>query len=1050
MNIQLNVKMIKEMCGEVSFKRGEAFYRANKVVFLKYTSGSCEALVQGKEDMTTSVDVDTSGKIRTHCSCPKLSSYSKECQHVAAVLLAIFHKERDNPSHLTDGFFSIFDEKQFRSSGEQNYFENREVIDIAFYLKPIRDKNGSYLFGIEVEINSIPVLHIYDFFNQVKKGLPHSNIFNPTKQCFKSSAEKVIGQLIEIAGDEEFFKKESQDLKMLFISPSSWYKLLPLLMNHQEVTLEYGDVIQRGLRVSDGSPSLPFHLRSEDGENGQLFIEGIYDMLVMPLYGCVLDHGVIIQLNMADCKRLISLQEMLDASNSQYIPIGKEQLPFFKEKVLPGLRKLGTVTISESLSKKLMKHPLVAKLYLDRVNHRLLAGLEFHYGNLVINPLDVDPAVEKALLVRERAKENLITQMMEESQFATTDEGYFLHNEELEYEFLTRTLPKLQELVQVYATTAVKNRIVKGNVHPKIRVKVKRERTNWLEFKFDLGVPEEEIRGVLHALEVKRKYYRLKNGSLLSLETREFEEVNCVIHSLPIQDDESILDGLDVPLLKGISFLEQIMDSPTFSPEESFHQFLEDIKSPKSLLFDVPENLAGKLRDYQKQGFHWLKTLASYGFGGILADDMGLGKTLQSIAYIQSVLPVIQEKKQPVLIVCPTSVTYNWLSEFMKFTPGITAVVADGDREERRKLHHGNADVIITSYTLLRQDLDWFKKQSFHTIFFDEAQAFKNPTTQTFKAAKQIEANHRFALTGTPVENSLEELWAIFHVVFPELFKGLSQYAHLTKKQIARRVRPFLLRRMKKDVLGELPEKIELQESVELLPEQKKLYAAYLAKLRHDTLKHLDKETIRKNRIKILAGITRLRQICCHPALFVDGYKGGSAKFDKLLHMIEESKKAGRRVLIFSQFTKMLELIGRQLAIKGMSFFYLDGGTPSEERVDMCERFNGGEHDFFLISLKAGGTGLNLTGADTVIFYDIWWNPAVEEQAMDRAYRMGQENTVKVIKLLTKGTIEEKIDQLQERKRLLIEEIIDPEETRGMDLTEEDIRDLLMVEPVER
>ena len=254
-----------------------------------------------------------------------------------------------------------------------------------------------------------------------------------------------------------------------------------------------------------------------------------------------------------------------------------------------------------------------------------------------------------------------------------------------------------------------------------------------------------------------------------------------------------------------------------------------------------------------------------------------------------------------------------------------------------------------------------------------------------------------------------------------------------------------MLRRLKKDVLSELPEKIESMESVELLPDQKKLYAAYLAKLRHDTLKHLDKDTLRKNRIKILAGLTRLRQICCHPALFVDGYKGSSAKFEQLMQIVEESKLSGRRVLIFSQFTKMLGLIGRELAFQGLPFFYLDGQTPSEERVEICNRFNAGERDLFLISLKAGGTGLNLTGADTVILYDIWWNPAVEEQAADRAHRMGQTNVVQVIKLVARGTIEEKINELQEKKKHLIEEIIDSEEKASSTLTEEDIREILNI-----
>jgi SNF2 family DNA or RNA helicase len=778
-----------------------------------------------------------------------------------------------------------------------------------------------------------------------------------------------------------------------------------------------------------------------------LKIKGLNEMVVLNSYRYVLDKEKLIQLENDDIKRLSELKQMLEDSGSNQILIDQEQVGFFLEKVVPGLNKLGTVQISEEITEHLVKIPLIAKLYLDRVNNRLLAGLEFHYENRVINPLESRVPKRGSMLIRDVAKEDAIIQLMEDSSFFKTESGYFLHNEELEYEFLYHVLPKLQPLVQVYATTAVRNRVFKGNARPKIRVKMKRERTNWLEFKFEMdGIPEKEIREVLSVLEEKRKYYRLRNGTLLSLETREFEEIKRFLNELPVQN-EDLESGLNVPIVRGLQLLDTIDNPDAFTLEESFRQFLQDINHPDRLAFEVPKGVETILRDYQKQGFKWMKTLAHYGFGGILADDMGLGKTLQSITFILSELPNLRKSEHPILIVCPSSLTYNWLSEIMKFAPEVVAIVVDGNKAERSKLQKDaiKVDVVITSYSLLRRDIKWYEKQSFHTVFFDEAQYFKNPITQTAKAVKKIQSDYRFALTGTPVENSLEELWSIFHVVFPELFLGLKEYSNLSRKTIARRIRPFLLRRMKKDVLSELPEKIESMEIVELLPDQKKLYAAYLAKLRHDTLKHLDKDTLRKNRIKILAGLTRLRQICCHPALFVDGYKGSSAKFEQLMQIVQESQVSGRRVLIFSQFTKMLGLIGRELTLQGLSFFYLDGQTPSEDRVEICNRFNVGERDLFLISLKAGGTGLNLTGADTVILYDIWWNPAVEEQAADRAHRMGQKNIVQVIKLVARGTVEEKINELQEKKKHLIEEIIDADEKTSSTLTEEDIRELLNI-----
>jgi SNF2 family DNA or RNA helicase len=328
----------------------------------------------------------------------------------------------------------------------------------------------------------------------------------------------------------------------------------------------------------------------------------------------------------------------------------------------------------------------------------------------------------------------------------------------------------------------------------------------------------------------------------------------------------------------------------------------------------------------------------------------------------------------------------------------------------------------------------------------DEAQAFKNPMTKTAKSVKMIQAEYRFALTGTPIENSLDELWSIFHVVFPDLLPNRRAFSELRREDVAKRVRPFILRRMKKDVLKELPNKIETMQFSELQIEQKKLYAAYLAELKEDTLKHLKKGSFQKNRIKILAGLTRLRQLCCHPGLFVEGYTGSSAKYEQLLEILEECRLSGRRVLVFSQFTQMLGIIRRQLIRQGTPYFYLDGQTSPVDRVELCNAFNNGEGDTFLISLKAGGTGLNLTGADTVILYDLWWNPAVEQQAADRAHRMGQQNEVHVIRLVAKGTIEEKINELQQKKKSLIDEVIHSGQDVLTAMSEEDIRDILMIE----
>ena len=1065
MDIKINQKIIKDMCGTVSFKRGEAYHRANKVKIEDYGEDCCTATVKGVEDFEVTIGKDVSGRIQASCSCPTLADFKKSCQHVAAVLMEIaeWKRQRNHPvdareeqadeRQLPAGILTLFQDEPLRKSRHQLHFENRQVLDIQFTLKPYTGGKGQYLLGVELSIGEMKISPIRRFLHHVKLGRPctlsAAISFDPNEHCFTEEAHAVLQQLIQIKHDEMAFLEalpNDRDQAMLLIPPSAWGGLPPLLAQLPTVLVKQDGQAPQSLRFVDGTP--PFHFIVETlGNDYRLTMEGFERLLLFGAYNVVVDDGCVFQLDEQDCERLMELQQMLVAPHANYVLIPHAQIDVFLQKVVPGLRKIGEVSLPEQLTRKMMKAPLIAKLYLDRLKNRLLAGLEFHYDHVVIQPLESSEHQPDTVIARDVLKEREVLDMMEGSGFTVTEGGYFMQNEELEYDFLHHVLPKLQGLTQIYATTAVRNRLVKKSAFPKIAVKVKKERTNWLEFKFEMdGISDGQVKEILQALEMKRKYYRLPNDSLLSLETKEMEEIRRFLLAGPIQDDDYEAT-FNMPIMESLKFLELMEESEAFTPEESFRQFLDGLLQPEKLEFDVPPSLVGVLRDYQKQGFQWMKALASYGFGGVLADEMGLGKTVQSIAFIVSELADIRKRRQPVLIVCPSSLTYNWLQEMLAFAPEVQALVIDGDTAARKELQRnlGDMDVLITSYPLLRRDLTWYEKQTFHTIFFDEAQAFKNPMTQTARAVKKLKADHRFGLTGTPLENSQEELWSIYHVIFPQLFRGLEEYSHLTRKAISRRVRPFLLRRLKEDVLAELPGKQEALELSELLPEQKELYAAFLAKLRHDALKHLDKETFQKNRIRILAGLTRLRQICCHPGLFVEDYKGGSAKFEQLLRILEESRLSGRRVLVFSQFTKMLELVGRELAMQNRSYFYLDGQTPSEERVELCNRFNEGERDVFLISLKAGGTGLNLTGADTVILYDLWWNPAVEAQAAGRAHRMGQKNTVQVIKLLARGTIEEKMNELQEKKRNLIADILTFDEKAPTTLTEADIREILMI-----
>ena len=420
---------------------------------------------------------------------------------------------------------------------------------------------------------------------------------------------------------------------------------------------------------------------------------------------------------------------------------------------------------------------------------------------------------------------------------------------------------------------------------------------------------------------------------------------------------------------------------------KNLKKYIEEIKNIEPV---IPSEVSDILRGYQKDGMAWLSQLSYLGFGGILADDMGLGKTLQVIAYIHGIKP-----EKPTLIVAPSALTYNWLSEINKFTPNAKTIIVDGAKEDREKLIQtiSEYEFVITSYPLLRRDIAHYKEFEFSYCFIDEAQHIKNPKTMNARSVKKINAEHKFALTGTPIENSLLELWSIFDFVMPGYLYSAHEFRNryemplvkdgdkMTADSFRARIKPFMLRRMKNDVLNELPEKIENTMYAELTGEQKKMYTSYLALAKNQTLALLGEGG--QGKMRILTLLMRLRQICCHPTLFDENYDKDSGKLDLLMELVTNAVESGHRILVFSQFTSMLSIIRESLKNVGIDSFYLDGKTPSYERAELSDRFNGGENNVFLISLKAGGVGLNLTGADTVIHYE----PMVESCSYGTGFR---------------------------------------------------------------
>ena len=1050
MNFSMNEAKIKKLCGVTAFKKGRFYYRAGKVQVHSFQPDDSviKATVHAGDDVEVMVVADSEGKVGGTCTCPPIGFVKTYCQHIAAVLFVV--EEKETEASLASRMVDLFENRSVHPTAKQLHFDKRQTLHVEFICRPLPlmegEDNG---IGIQLKVgpNTLhDIFKVKDFLRNLEKKEPFEyakgQYYAQEIYSFPKESDAVL-QLLLKGQHEQTIKADT-----LLISASDWEQLLPLLTKAPLVRFIDEEKMYSGVQLGRDLP-LRFAFDETERTNYQLNVEGLDRIIVFKGYGFAFSEGILYKLPTAECFRLAELKEMLDQAGKHELVISESQIDYFMEKTIPGLMKLGHVHIADSISRRMGETPLRVKLFLDRVKHRVLAGLEFHYGHLVLNPCEEmeSDVMHYPGIRRQLDKEQRIIDVLLESGFTQTPGGFYLFDEEAEYHFLYHVLSSMEKWVQIYASTAVKMRVQRGYIGPRIRVEVK-ERTDWLEFKFDLKeIPEKEIQRLMASIEEKRKFYRIPGGNLVSIETPEYQALSSFIIDMGITTD-TIEDEIRIPLIKGMQMIESLDQSDLVEPGEKFAKLMKNLHDPENLELDGPIPLEGVLRDYQKVGFRWFQLLAKYKFGGILADDMGLGKTLQSIAFIESVLPDVRTRNLPVLIVCPASLLYNWRNELKKFAPHIQVQVIDGNKTKRINLwkQTSHADVIITSYPTLRMDTELYRNRLFHTLFLDEAQAFKNPVTKTAKAVKMIKADYRFALTGTPIENALDELWSIFHVVFPELLPSRRAFSELSHDNIAKRVRPFILRRMKQDVLKELPEKTETILYSELQMEQKKLYATYLAELKQDALKHLKKGNLQRNRIRILAGLTRLRQLCCHPALFVEGYKGSSAKFEQLMELLEESRTSGRRVLIFSQFTQMLAIVRGRLIREGTSYFYLDGQTSSEERVELCDRFNNGEGNLFLISLKAGGTGLNLTGADTVILYDLWWNPAVEQQAANRAHRMGQENEVHVIRLIAKGTIEEKITQLQHKKKSLIDEVIHSGQDTLSTMTEEDIKEILMIE----
>lgn len=631
--------------------------------------------------------------------------------------------------------------------------------------------------------------------------------------------------------------------------------------------------------------------------------------------------------------------------------------------------------------------------------------------------------------------------------------AYMDENSERTYEFIKDGLIFLSDYCQIYVTDALKRIGESAKYSISVGVKLK---SHLLELDINSEqIPKDEIAHVLDHYKRKKKFYRLKNGELLYLVSSELEELDNLMGQYHLTSKDIDKGVASLQPYRMFSLDDNASHSQFINIErnETFKQAIEKFNQAEDLNDYLPEGYKGVLRDYQKDGFSWLHTLRNYGFNGILADDMGLGKTLQVIALLESL-----QTNFPSLVVCPSSLIYNWEDEVHKFTQNLKVICVTGNQNVRKEIieNYREHQLLVTSYDYMKRDIELYEKIMFEYIILDEAQYIKNQKTKNAISVKKINAKHRLALTGTPIENSLAELWSLFDFLMPQYLYNYHYFSRYYETSIVKNndvkkaeelkkfVTPFILRRNKKDVLKELPDKIESTQLIEFNEEENNLYLANLAKVNSQLGDILEMEQV--DNILILSMLTRLRQLCCEPRLVYDNIDSSSSKLSACIELISTLKQNNQKTLLFSSFTTMLDLIAKELAFANIDYYILTGNTSKEERRELVQRFQSDQTTVFLISLKAGGTGLNLTAAQAVIHYDPWWNVSAQNQATDRAYRIGQKNKVQVFQLVMKDSIEEKILKLQEKKKELADIFVENNTGSISKMSKEDILELFSLD----
>lgn len=1051
----------------------------------------------GSEHETqVSIDEDESQIVGSLCSCSDFYQSEGLCCHCVAILLKYIsrrHIQTSFPSKKQNRIGQTLIESYIHQSSGSHYPAEASETKVLIELEPILHKQYHKL-SVDFKIGTgkkYVIKDLLEFARLIRQGelfqYGKNLKFFHEPEAFTTESRNMLAFIMQRIEEYEYHFHCVQDstyrfqtmkaLRYLPLSPTAVDMFLNMMIGH---TLQFDlDDHIRPIYVTDGDPELTLELKAEDSDTYHLTIE---DCLI--LSGArtfwILKDKILYRCSEAFKKDMQPYLTELNRQKVREITLSEKQLRPFYGSVLKHL-EAHTDFHTEGVDLTDYEPPEAHfSIYLDNPAENIISCTAYaRYGEETFS-LATPISCEDGF--RDAAMENRILTAIqtyfqpaavsgnEDSPVADAD-FIISHDDQAAFLFLEQGLPHFYELAEVFISSNMKRIRILSAPRTAVGVSV----SNGL-LEIDIhsdSLPYEELAGILNSYRRRQKYYKLKSGEFLKLENNSLSVLSELADGLRLSEQAIRGGRISVPLYRA-SYIDAVLTSHNSDIQSHrdryFKSLIRDMKSVADSDYEVPDAMKPILRDYQKTGYRWLCTIAQLGFGGILADDMGLGKTLQIITLLEHArLEAISKTVDltdtashtacppPVsLIVCPSSLVYNWDSEIEHFAPNLKTLLITGTAQERQELltHYADYDVLITSYDMLKRDIASYDNLHFHYQIIDEAQYIKNHRTQAARSVCSIHSVTRFALTGTPIENRLSELWSIFEYLMPGFLypyayfrSELEQPIVENKDQIAatrlqQLVRPFIMRRLKTDVLKELPDKLEHAVYAQMTDEQNKLYTANTLKLQKDLEQQSD-SMFKTSKIQILAELTKLRQLCCDPSLIYQNYHGGSAKLDTCIQLIENAMAGGHKILLFSQFTSMLDVIERRLKAERILYYRLDGSTKSEQRTRLGNAFNENKIPVFLISLKAGGTGLNLTGADIVIHYDPWWNAAAQNQATDRAHRIGQTHTVTVYKLIARHTIEEKILELQENKKALSDQILSEEGVTASQLTKEELLKLL-------